>query len=143
MNDPVNTLKERLQALSAEPVDLPQSIYEYICERLTDGHLPEGFGLPPAYTGEKGIMFAPGAMDGIMMYSFGVQPKKEADALYNAIVGESDDKKQPFDRLWARTVRLPAATPCLKGCQRKNLCRRRIYMLLLCPLRKGHIKKRR
>lgn len=94
MTEAANIIKDRLTSLKNAPREMPQSVYEYICENIKDGRLPDGFGLPPAYTGEKGLMFAPGAMDGIMMYHFGVQPKEEADSLYNAVTGKGDKVKE-------------------------------------------------
>lgn len=142
MNDPVNILKERLQALSTEPDDLPRSIYEYICERLTDGHLPEGFGLPPAYTGEKGIMFAPGAMDGIMMYSFGVQPAKEANDLYNALVRESGDKVRAVETALGEDSALTRCDALLERLSKeKPLPPEDIYALALSLAKRSHKKE--
>ncbi len=57
-----------------------QSIYQYICDHVKDGELPENFLLPQDQGGQ--MHFAPGAADGI--YIFHV-PKKEAT---------EEDKKQ-------------------------------------------------
>lgn len=47
---------------------MAKSVYQLICDNMTDGVLDPGFSLPEEDADPKGIHFAPGAMDGIYLY---------------------------------------------------------------------------
>ena len=56
---------------------MKKSIYEIILENIQeDGKLPENFSLPKEYKDKTEFTFAPGALDGIYIYHFGVPDEK-------------------------------------------------------------------
>lgn len=73
------------------------SIFEMIANALNeDGMLPDHFHLPDEHFEEKGLKFAPGALDGIAFYH-GLGPsdeEKEFASLINAIKAASDGDKE-------------------------------------------------
>ena len=80
------------------------SIFELIANALNeDGMLPEHFHLPDERPEEKGMKFAPGALDGIAFYH-GLGPsnaEKEFESLVGAIKAASDgDKKSAFSYVY-------------------------------------------
>ena len=63
------------------------SIYDHIKNNIKDGRLPKNFTLPENCE-KEGVKFACGAMDGIMMYHFGGQPKDNVCDIINALSGK-------------------------------------------------------
>lgn len=47
---------------------MKESIYQLICDNITDGILNEGFSLPDEDSDDSSVIWAPGAMDGVTMY---------------------------------------------------------------------------
>lgn len=66
------------------------SIYRRICAAITDNTLPNDFYIDSDRSSKK-IIFAPGAMDGIMMYSMGVSQKECPDELIREIIAASPE----------------------------------------------------
>ena len=66
------------------------SIYRRICAAITDNTLPKDFYIDSNAPSKK-IRFAPGAMDGIMMYSMGVSQKECPDDLIREIIAASPE----------------------------------------------------
>ncbi len=88
---PAASTKERM-AMAADT-----SIYEYICNHIEDGRLPENFKLEPFDEPDSALRFADGAMDGISIYHMAsaVFPNdigtRIADALADICLGKIED----------------------------------------------------
>ena len=81
-----------------------KALYEYICEHVEDGVLPDGFSLPeePDHTG---VSYADGAMDGITIYHTEVEELNEkqcellAKAVETVCYGDAEDTEEAFKAL--------------------------------------------
>ncbi len=78
------------------------SLYDSISEAIVDGELPKNYSLPKKADEEGGIIWADGALDGVMIYHMGVPENDEetlsliADAVRAASEGDTKGADELF-----------------------------------------------
>ncbi len=99
---------------------MEKSIYQQICDHITDGTLDSGFALYEEDEDSSGISWAPGAMDGVSIYHMhhagldAAQTKGMARALKCAAVGNYPETDVLFYE-WTKAVR---AVSCIDELQK-------------------------
>lgn len=128
---------------------MEKTIYQLICENMTDGIIDCNFSLPEESDDQSEISFAPGALDGIIIYHTGRsepdadQVKKMGRALRTAATGNVEEAEHLFAE-WTKENRLIGVVEdmldyVLKHADRlnpENVFRTAYYMIL----RSSHIE---
>ncbi len=95
---------------SGEVKRMKRSIYQMICDHMKEGILDPAFSLPEEDADPSMPSFAPGALDGIMVYHMGFEPlnaaqaKQMARAVRAAAAGRQEEAEQLFE-VWTKDVR--------------------------------------
>jgi hypothetical protein len=86
---------------------MSHSIYQLICSHIKDGCLDEHFSLPQENSASEEVLFAPGAMDGIILYHMGMYDLDDAqtESMSKALLAAAEGDALQTDRLFAELTR--------------------------------------
>ena len=110
--------KEGMEGMEERAGTYSGSIFQYICDRLEGGILPEGFSLPEENDGD--IHWTDGALDGVIIYHMAEQDLSEETMrlIQEGILAASEGNYQEADRIFLEIRKTIRAIQIIDDLQR-------------------------